>query len=259
VGLRGWLLVQEELGHPWLQGMARLALRVLGVFEGIGAALLFPRWLSELGPKRVAWFAVFHSVLAFANASFDLFGQLGGSSLSADPWINAVVGGLGITVLDELWRWPRSRRLSLHARLVLVVSGALLAGGTLALFAAESEAETPMGRLSPGERLIAAAFHSASARTCGFTTLSLAGLSCAGLLALLVLMFIGVSSASMGGGVKTNTIGAILAVLWAMSRGRLVITATMFFGRLGPLTVVAALARRRPVPTCYPEERILIG
>lgn len=345
VGLRGWLLMQEAMGHPWVQGMACLALRVLGAamaFEGIGAVLLFLRWLPKLGVGRAAWFAVFHSVTAFANASFDLFGQLGGSGLSAhraDPWVNAVVGGLmvlgglGITVLNELWRWPPSRRFSLHTRLVLVVSGALLLGGTLALFAAESEAGTPMGKLPPGERLMAAAFHSASARTCGFTTLPLAELSGAGKLALLVLMFIGASSASMGGGVKTNTIGAILAALWSMAKGRdeaeafgrtipketvykalavisgaavwigaasfvlaisesqeltalvfetvsafstvgyslgatprltplgrLVIAATMFVGRLGPLTVVAALARRwRPMPTRYPEEKILIG
>ncbi|MCS7220680.1 MAG: potassium transporter TrkG [Anaerolineae bacterium] len=345
VGLRERLLVREALGQIRLQGMVRLVLYVIAValiLESAGATLLFLRWLPEMGIAQAAWFAVFHAISAFTNAGFDLFSQMGSSSLSIyrnDLVIVGVVGGLialgslGVTVLDELWRWPRTRRLSLHSRLVLLVSVSLWIGGALLIFVDETLSGTLVGQLPLGQRLLTAAFHSISARTGGFSTVPLAEFSQASLIGLLTLMFIGASTASMGGGVKTNTIGALLMTVWSIARGRLeveafgrtipqetiykalavvtgamlwvlgastilailedhalmpllletvsafgtvgysigitselsvagklVIIATMFAGRLGPLTLVAALTRQPQLPAVrYPEEKILIG
>ena len=345
VGLRERMLVQESLGQVKLQGMVRLALDILVltlVAQAIGAALLWLRWQAELGAARAAWFAVFHSVSAFTNLGFDLFGQFGQQSLHgyrADLLVNLVIAGLivlgslGMPVLYEIAAWRRTRRLSLHSKIVLTVSAALLAGGGLLLLVTELDSGSPLAGLPWGERVMAAFFHSASARTGGLSTVPLGALSGASLFVLMALMFVGAATASMGGGIKVNLLGALLATLWSVSRGReaveafgrtipretiyqalavmigsvalvivmtivlsalealdplavmfevvsavgtvgyslgataqmsaggkLLIAMSMLFGRLGPLTMIAALARRQQAQHLhYPEEKILIG
>jgi trk system potassium uptake protein TrkH len=345
VSLRERLLAQEALGHIKFQGMVRLALSIL-LFalaaEAVGAILLWARWRADLGPGQAAWFAAFHAVSAFVNAGFDLFGAQGQASLHgyrSDLLVNAVIGGLialgslGLPVLYEIAQWRRARRFSLHAHLVLSVSALLWLGGAAALLLTESESASAIQQLPLGERLLVALFHSVSARTGGLSTVSIVALSHAGWFVLMALMFVGAATASMGGGLKVNVLGALLATLWSVARGReavqafertipretvykalavmmgsatlvmvmtillnlaergdplrlmfevvsafgtvgfslgatphlspagkLIVIATMFVGRLGPLTLVAALARR-PAPQLlrYPEERILIG
>lgn len=345
VGLRERLLVQEALGHIKVQGLVKLSLYILAVAlaaEAVGAALLWARWQVDLGPVRAAWFAVFHSVSAFANAGFDLFGLVGQTSLHgyrSNVLVNVVIGGLvvlgslGVPVLDEIIQWPRSRRFSLHAQLVLTMSVLLLAGGAALLLFTEIESRSAVGQLPWGERALAAAFQSASARTGGFSTVALVEMSAAGWFVLMVLMLAGAATASMGGGIKVNVLGVLLVTVWSVARGReevevfrrtipretvykalavmiasvtfimvitilltitehlhplhllfetvsafgtvgyslgvtpnllpagkVLIVITMFAGRLGPLTMIAALARR-PVAQLhrYPDEKIMIG
>ncbi|MFU8773636.1 MAG: TrkH family potassium uptake protein [Anaerolineales bacterium] len=345
VGLRERLLLQESLGYIKVQGMVRLALYILGVAvaaELVGFVLLWLRWQADLGPGQAAWFATFHSISAFVNAGFDLFGKFDQSSLEAyrgDVLVNVVVGGLillgslGLPVLDEIVHWKPGRRFSLHTMLVLSVSALLLVSGAVLLLITELEPHSALAQLPWGERLLVAVFHSVSARTGGFSTITLADLSAASWLAIMPLMFIGAATASMGGGMKTNVLGALLVTLWSVARGReqviafertipretinkalavmmgavtlvmimtilmtlserqnalylmfevvsafgtvgyslgvtphlstvgkLLLVITMFIGRLGPLTLIAALARQQSTQLFqYPEEKILIG
>lgn len=345
VGLRERLLVQESLGQVKMQGMVRLALYILGmalVAEAVGFVLLWSRWQADLGPGQAAWFAAFHSVSAFVNAGFDLFAQRGQASLEAyrtDVLVNLVVAGLiflgslGLPVLNEIVHWRHTRRFSVHSHLVLIGSGLLLIVGAGLLMLTEFEAHSPMAQMPWGERLLVAVFHSASARTGGFSTVPLVDMSAAAWLVLMPLMFVGASTASMGGGVKVNVVGALIATLWSVARGRedvevfertipretiykalavmigaatfvmvmtialtfserldplhlmfevisafgtvgyslgvtsqlssvgkLLVVITMFVGRLGPLTLIAALARQPAARYVrYPEEKILIG
>jgi trk system potassium uptake protein len=345
VGLRERILMQEALGQVKIQGMVRLALYILGVAliaELFGFILLWYRWQPDLGVERAAWFALFHSVSAFVNAGFDLFGQQGQSSLQGyrgDVLVNVVIGGLiflgslGVPVLNEITHWKRTHRFTLHTLLVLTISGILFFGGGLLLVLTELTATSFMDQLPWGERILVAFFHSASARTGGFSTVPLLEMSASAWFLLMILMFIGASTASMGGGVKVNVLGALLFTMWSVGRGReeseafgrtipretvykalgvllgaaafvmvmtiavniseamdplhlmfevtsafgtvgyslgvtpelsvtgkLLIAFTMFVGRLGPLTLIAALAR---MPTAqhvrYPEEKIMIG
>jgi trk system potassium uptake protein len=344
VNLAQRLLVQEALGQIRVQGMVRLALRILGialVAEGIGFVVLWARWQPDLG-NQAAWFAIFHSVSAFVNAGFDLFAAQGQASLSGyrgDVLVNAVIGGLivlgslGMPVMLEIAQWRRAHRFSLHAHLVLWVSGLLLLAGAILLLVTEVDTHSLVGQLPLGERVLVAAFHSASARTGGFSTVDLGQMSPSGWFVLMALMFVGASTASMGGGIKVNVLGALLGTVWSVARGldeveifkrvipretiykalavimgaatfvmvmtialitieradpahlmfeivsafgtvgyslgvtsqlssagKLVVITTMFVGRLGPLTLIAALARRRAAPLLhYPEERVLIG
>lgn len=344
VGLRERLLVQEALGQVKIQGMVRLALYILGVAlvaEAIGGVLLWARWQGDLGAGRAAWFAVFHSVSAFVNAGFDLFAQEGQASLHGyrgDLLVNGVVGGLlflgslGVPVLNEIINWRRSRRFTLHALLVLSVSGLLFLGGGLLIFLTELDSPFFVEELPWGERLLVSLFHAVS-RTGGFSTIPLIEMSAAAWFVLMILMFIGGSTASMAGGVKVNVVGALMFTVWSVARGReeseafgrtipretiykalavviggvvfvmvmtialnisetldpthlmfevisafgtvgyslgvtrdlttvgkLLIVVTMVVGRLGPLTLIAALARvQAPQHLRYPEERIMIG
>lgn len=252
VGLYERLLVKETLGQIKVQGMVRLTLYIASVAlaaEALGAVLLWLRWQSDLGAIRAAWYAVFHSVAAFANAGFDLFGAQGQISLSGyrqDVLVNVVIGvliimgSLGIPVLDELIRWHKTRRFSVHAMLVLTLSIFLLVGGTLLMFITETESRSPVGQLPWGERLLVTAFQSASARTGGFSTVALTDMSAAAWFVLMALMFAGAATASMGGGIKTNVLGVLLATLWSVGRGREEVEA---FGRTIPReTVLKALA-----------------
>jgi trk system potassium uptake protein TrkH len=339
------LLVKESLGQIKVQGMVRLVLYITAVAlaaEILGAIWLWFNWQSELGPLRSAWFAVFHSVSAFANAGFDLFGSEGQISLNGyrkDVLVNVVIGGLiilgslGMPVLDELIRWPKTRRFSVHTLLVLTMSILLLIGGTAVLLITETESRSPVGQLPWGERFLVSAFHATSARTGGFSTIALTDMSAAGWFVLMALMFTGAATASMGGGIKINVLGVLLMTLWSVARGReevvafgrtipretiykaltimfssatfvmlitilltitehlpplhllfetvsafgtvgfslgvtpnlstagkLLIVITMFAGRLGVLTMIAALARHPSAQLRgYPEEKILIG
>ncbi|MEN4012733.1 MAG: potassium transporter TrkG [Bellilinea sp.] len=232
VGLRERLMVFESLGQVKLQGMVRLALYTFMVaisVEAIGALILWIHWQSSLGPQEAVWYAIFHSVAAFANAGFDLFGQKGQLSLQAyrtDLLVNIVIGGLivigslGLPVLDEIVRWRRTRRFSIHTKLVLTMTGLLLVFGALVILFIETESRSPVGLLPWHERVLVSFFHSASARTGGYSTISLTDMSPASWLVLMALMFSGAATASMGGGIKINVLGILLVTLWSIVRGR---------------------------------------
>jgi trk system potassium uptake protein len=231
VGLRERLLLQESLGYIKVQGMVKLALYILAVAlvaETVGFFLLWSRWSADLGSGQAAWFAVFHSVSAFVNGGFDLFGQYGQSSLHAyrsDVLVNLVVGGLiilgslGMPVIGEILQWKRGRRFSLHTLLVLYMTVLMLISGTVLLFFIESESHSPVAQMAWGERLLVAGFQTAS-RTGGLSTVELVELSTASWFVLMPLMFIGAATASMAGGVKVNVVGAMLFFLWSVARGK---------------------------------------
>jgi trk system potassium uptake protein TrkH len=193
------------------------------VLEGIGAGLLFLRFWGEFPAPAAGALAAFHAVSAFCNAGFSLFSN-SLENFATDPTINLVIlglvvlGGLGFLVLRELaGRLRRGqdppRRLSLQARLVLFTSGALIIGGMAALLIAEWLAKGPAWSQGAWPLI----FQAITPRTAGFNTVPMGSLSNASLVVIMVLMFIGASPGSTGGGVKTTTI----AVLFSLARNRL--------------------------------------
>jgi len=228
LSFRGRELLQGTFLHTPRRDFLRVLRFVVActfVIEAAGALLLFLRFLGEFSPARALLHAVYHSVSAFNNCGFSLFPD----SLMAyrDDWaVHAVVlplvvtGGIGFIVLFELlnrWRGAR-RRLSLHAKLVLLTTAALIAGGALLLYVFESgNALKDAGGCG---RFLAPLFQSITARTCGFNTLEIASLTNASLLVLMVLMFIGASPGSTGGGIKTSSFALLLLILVNRLRGR---------------------------------------
>lgn len=210
VNLKGRSLIRESGNLGSVQGairFVRVMLMTTLTFELIGAALSFLVFVRDFPPLKALGISLFHAIAAFNNAGFDNLGLSGeiGSNISLIPYQDNILlnlttctlvifGGIGFLVIQEMrihrFHW---KKYSLHAKVVLAVTALLLLAGTL-LF-----------KLSENMSWMAAFFHSVSARTAGFSTYSLGDFSSGGLLTMMVLMFIGASPGSTGGGVKTTT------------------------------------------------------
>lgn len=247
VTLQERLTLQEALNAQDMEGLVRFAGTVLKLtlaFELTGALLLTLWWSSSLGLGPAAWFGVFHAVSAFNNAGFALWSDNLMSS-RGDVLVNLVIttliiaGGLGFFVWSELLRaGARQVRLSVHTRLVLIATGVLLVGGTLALLALEWSNPRTLGPLPLGEKLLAAYFQSVTTRTAGFNTIDIGAMSVPALFVMMALMFIGASPGGTGGGVKTSTFSITLFALWSTVRGEN--DTVIFKRRLAPELVAKA-------------------
>lgn len=217
-------------GSRKFSGVSRLIKRVFigtAIFELAGACLLCYPFCRDYGGIGV-YYAVWHSVSAFCNAGFDLVG-VGGTSLSAyatDPVVCLticaliIIGGLGFFVWsDFVDSKGRPKKLQLNTKVVLLVSGVLLAVST-ALFLA-FEWNNPMyAEYNFGEKLLCSIFNATSPRTAGFYTTNPATLSESGYLLTVMLMFIGGSSGSTAGGIKVGTFAVIIMGMISVFRGR---------------------------------------
>lgn len=219
VGLRQRALLQDSVGALQLGGVVRLARRALlvtGLCEGLGAALLALWFCPRYGLGRGLWMAVFHAVSAFCNAGFDLLGT--GASITAEagePFLNLVLmaliicGGLGFLVWDDvLTHGRRFGRWRLHSKMAFSVTLTLFAGGAAAFYFLEAD-HAFAGADGP-TRALMACFQSVTARTAGFASVDQTALSQGGVLLMLLLMFVGAASGSTGGGVKVNTFAVLL-------------------------------------------------
>jgi trk system potassium uptake protein TrkH len=199
-------------------------------FEALGSVLLFVRFREQFDTATAWYYAIFHAISAFCNAGFGLFSD-SLMSYRGDVLVNLtiagliIMGGIGFVVLHELvraWRSAHSlsrywNQLSLHNKMVLSVTAFLLAFGML--FFLLSEWSTTLKDLPLSEKLLAAFFQSVTPRTAGFNTLDYGSMNNITLLGTIVLMFIGASPGSTGGGVKTSTLGVFLALIRAHISG----------------------------------------
>lgn len=231
ISLSDRLVVKEALNQESMAGLVtlvRVVFQIALFFVVLGTIFLSFRFIPDFGYGQGFFFALFHSVSAFGNAGFDLFGNYNSLTLfPTDYLVNGtilalfIIGGIGFTVILELIRFFRYRkRLSLHSRLVLVVSAFLLGSGTILIFFLEYNNPNTLGNLSGGAKVFTALFTSATARTAGFSVLDTGLLNHPSLLILMILMFIGASPTSTGGGVKTTTFSVVLITLISMIRGR---------------------------------------
>ncbi|WP_342665755.1 TrkH family potassium uptake protein [Thermicanus aegyptius] len=230
ITFRERVIIQESFNHATLEGIVKLVQRVLlytFVLEGIGALLLALYWLPSMGWKKALFFGIFHSISSFNNAGFDILGNF--QSLTpyvSDPYINLVVislvilGGLGFFVLSELFHFRFRKRLSLHTKVVLMTSMTLLIAGAVFIFLFEYTNPKTLGSLDWAGKVLAPIFQSTVARTQGMNTLPIGDMRQATLLILILLMFIGASPGSTGGGVKTTTFMVLVGAVWSMIQGK---------------------------------------
>jgi trk system potassium uptake protein TrkH len=214
----------------------RLLVRIIlftGTIELVGAVCLSGLWADLPLAERV-FFSVFHSVSAFCNAGFALQPlSFEGQGHYWQVWgvlaVLIILGGLGFSVLDELWmalqryglgkRQRRRRSLQLSSRLALITTLILLAAGMIGYCGLEWRSAAAGAKPLP-QFVADAWFQSVTARTAGFNTVPIAALSEPTRLLLMALMFVGASPGSTGGGVKTVAIAVLVLTLRAVMRNR---------------------------------------
>jgi trk system potassium uptake protein TrkH len=198
--------------------------------ELIGTAILFLRWVFYFKtPSTALYYSVFHSISAFCNAGFALFSD-SLSQFVSDPVINItimgliVLGGLGFIVVYEIVNKARNprRQISAHTRLAVSTSAILILLGFFTIFFLEFDGA--LLRHTLPEKLWASLFQSVTPRTAGFNTVPIEAFSQVVLTVLIVLMFIGASPGSTGGGIKTTTFAILLLSLASTLRGKQDIT-----------------------------------
>ncbi|MFW6264880.1 MAG: TrkH family potassium uptake protein [Bacillota bacterium] len=341
--------------------------------QGIGVLILFTRLIKDYNFIRAIYFSIFHAVSAFNNAGFDLFGNslenyIGDPTINLVIMGLIIIGGIGFAVIAELYnsfhnncslmrdelnlkeksfkqkinsisnyirknKFIAIRKTSLQTKIVLLITLILIMVGFLSFFALEYTNEATIANLDFGEKVLSSLFLSVTPRTAGFNTLPTGSLRSSTLFLIIVLMFIGASPGSTGGGIKTTTFGVLLITVWSLvtgksdveifkrrveqdiiykavaiimlslilvffitiiltvtegmpfltvffeavsafgtvglstgitpdlsNTGRLLITITMFAGRVGPLTLAVAFAERRSNARYhYPKEKIMVG
>jgi trk system potassium uptake protein TrkH len=230
ISLRDRLILQEAMNQGSMEGIVRLIRRVLIyslVIEGCAAVLLSLRWAFDMPLGKAVYFGIFHAVSMFNNAGFDIFGDFRSlTDYVYDPLVNIVVmflivsGGIGFIVMSDLVEFRVKRKLSLHSKVVLSTTAGLILIGALVIFIFEFTNQRTLGNLNFGGKILSAFFQSVSPRTAGANTVDIAGLRQASQFFMVILMFIGASPGSTGGGVKTTTFTIMIGAVIAMLRGR---------------------------------------
>ncbi|NOU63448.1 TrkH family potassium uptake protein [Paenibacillus sp. LMG 31461] len=239
-----WLLFGQEIGllqrkmimidqnRHHLSGLVQLMQLVLGftlILEAISTLAfgLYFYFTGEYGSiGKALYYGMFHTISAFTNAGFDLFGN-SLLNYSSDYFVQAltifliVLGGIGFPVVAELreywWGGHKNFRFSLFTKLTLVTTSVLLLFGTIGFWL--TERTHALAGMSWHGKILTALFTSVTSRSAGLTTIDMSTITEASLLLVSILMFIGASPSSMGGGVRTTTVAVIVLALIAYARG----------------------------------------
>lgn len=212
INFKGRSLIRESLNLHTGQGLVRFIKSVLlttFAFEAVGALLSLAVFIGDYPWKKAIWISLFHSVAAFNNSGFDILGHLqnlipyrDNLPLNIITSLLIIFGGIGFWVIHEAlatrFNW---RKFSMHSKVVITTSLFLIIVGTLLL------------KLTENMTWLGAFFHSVSARTAGFSTYNIGNFTDAGLLVMIILMFIGASPGSTGGGIKTTTFFVLLQAI----------------------------------------------
>ena len=233
IGLKQRMVMAQALSLNDMEGVVRLQRTVIFgslSVEALGAAILAAYFTPRFGFGKALWLGVFHSVSAFCNAGFDVFGFLEpGASLMTfqdDPLVLltlgalVVIGGLGFLVWEELAERKPLRRMSVYTRLVLSTTGALLLAGWVLTCLLEWNNPDTLGNMPVWEKLLNGLFQSVTLRTAGFAAVDQGKLTEGGKAVSMVIMLIGGSSGSTAGGLKTVTFVVLVLFIWARLRGR---------------------------------------
>lgn len=242
IGLRQRMTAQAERNALDLGGVREVLLRVAAfsvAFEAVAAVLITLRLWTAYGEPfgTAAYHGVFHAVSAFNNAGFSLYSD-NLIRFVSDPFVSLTVavaviaGGIGFPVLNEVRQNHRKPgRWSLHTKLTLVTTAALIVVGTLAFVAFEWTNPDTIGDLGFADSLLASFFQGIQPRTAGFNSIDTSALNDSTLLVSSGLMLIGAGSASTGGGIKVTTFALLAFVIWSEMRGDQEVT---LFGRRAP-------------------------
>ena len=230
ISLKERMLLKEAFNNIQLAGIVKLVKRVLiftAVIEIIGGAILSIRFSFDMPIGKAIYFGFFHAISNFNNAGFDLMGEF--RSLTPyvdDPVVVLTVcslitlGGLGFIVMNELYEYRETRRLSVHTKIVLMTTLILTAGATILIFLFEYGNDKTLGPLSETGKVLGSLFQAVTPRTAGSNTLPIGDLTHSTLFLTIILMFIGAGSGSTAGGIKITTFAVLIATVWSQIKGK---------------------------------------
>ena len=233
VGLRQRMVIAQALNLNDMDAVVKIQkLVITGSFriQAVGALILFLRFWPEFGFQRALAWGVFHSISAFCNAGFDLFGVIApGQSLivfNDDPIICltlimlVTIGGLGFLVWEELGRVRSFKKCSVYTKLVLLMTAGVMLIGTVVILLLEWNNPDTFGSMPVWQKIMNAFFQTGTLRTAGFASVDQGALRDATKAFSILVMFVGGSSGSTAGGLKTVTVVVLLLFIWAKARGK---------------------------------------
>jgi len=249
INLSDRIIIKESLNQEDFSGMVNLIKRVCKytfIFELFGALLLYLRFSPIYGLKRGIYYSIFHSISAFCNAGFDILGSNSLINYGSDLIVNLtiigliIVGGLGFTVWSDIFASLKQelkdkfnfrkmlKKLSLHTKIVLMMTVILLVSGTIIFYTLEHNNRYIMANDSFGGKILKSAFQSTTLRTAGFSTIDQTELTTASKFISICYMFIGGSPASTSGGIKTTTLAVLILFTISFIQGK---NGTNIFGK----------------------------
>ena len=254
ITLKERLVMQEAMNAFSLQGLVKMVKYILTFtisVQGIGALFLSTQFIPRFGVGKGIYYSIFHSVSAFCNAGFDLFGTPGKEFVSLVPDQNnaviiltigalIVIGGLGFTVWQEIYNYRGVRKLSLHSKLAISLTAIFVVGGAILMFLFEMNNPGTMKGMTLKTKALSSLFASITPRTAGFNSISTADMTVAGRFLTVILMFIGAAPGSTGGGIKVTTAGILVMTVISVIRGKQ--DTEIFKKRIGRDLVYRALA-----------------
>lgn len=226
IGIRQRILFAGGMGLDGPSGAVRLVARIVKItffIEFFMAIPVFIGFMRLFDWRTSLWYSVFHSISAFCNAGFSPFSDSLGSFtsswvVSGSVMVLIVLGGAGFVVLGDCWEWiVRGKKLSVHSRLVLLTTVWLIVVGTSFFLVVEWNGA--LSGLSPALKLWNAVFCAVTPRTAGFNTISMTSLSAYSAFMVMILMIIGASPGSTGGGIKTTTFSLLVSSVFFNTRG----------------------------------------
>ncbi len=233
MGLKQRMIMAQAMSLNDMQGVVRLQRIVIFgslSIQLLGAAVLCLHFLRDYGLRQAAIWGLFHAVSAFCNAGFDVFGRIApGQSLipfNNDPvvlitlMVLITVGGLGFFVWEELARVRSFKKFSVYTKLVLIATAVIIGAGTLLFLLLEWSNPDTLGPMPWWQKLLNACFQAVTLRTAGFAAINQGALSDGAKAVSAVIMFIGGSSGSTAGGLKTVTFVVLVLFIWAKARDR---------------------------------------
>lgn len=237
MGLKDSQLLSDALNVSTLSGLAEFVKKMLlGTFiiEGVGALMYMIVFIPDFGAKGI-WISIFNSVSAFCNAGIDIVAENSLCNYATNPLVNIVtclliiLGGLGYVVWWDIIRVLKDVKrtkfrcvfkLTLHSKIVLVSTFALILIGGISILACECNNPLTLKNYNFFDKMQIAFFQSITTRTAGFATLPQENLTNASSIICLILMFIGGSPVGTAGGIKTVTIVVLFATTIATVRGK---------------------------------------
>ncbi len=219
-----WIVMESFTTTPVpnFRSLIKLIFIFTVIMEAAGTIMLYYFWRGQPDGGNTFFTALFHSISAFCNAGFSFFSSSfmqyrNSILLNLTVMSLIIIGGLGFPVIYELFMRFRYRRrsrrsaFSLHSRMVVSTTLILIITGAVVILLFERGNQ--MSGLGWGGKMLSSLFQSVTARTAGFNTLDISSLGPATLFFLIMLMFVGASPGSCGGGIKTTSLAVLVAIL----------------------------------------------